>query len=273
MTIEEIRQLKKELGYSNARLSDESGVSLGTVNKALSGASACPRYETMMAMWEVLQKRKKELSGIVRDVEYKYSHAPADSILREEAAEYGIPQDKGPGDFTIQDYLDLPDDHRVEQIDGVFYDMAAPSLSHQRLILSIGFQIHTYIQSKGGDCEVFLSPVDVIPDPKDDKTILQPDILIVCDPDKCTEKRIVGAPDFIIEITSPSTRKKDMFTKLSKYAQAGVREYWIIDLQNEKVMVYSDAMKEFAKIYPMEGKVPVEIYNGDLEIDFDQIRR
>lgn len=273
MTIEEIRQLKKELGYSNAQLSDESGVSLGTVNKALSGASAHPRYETMMAMWKVLQKRKKELTEVVRDVEYKYNHAPADSIVREEAVVYGIPSDKGPGDFTIEDYLNLPDDHRVELIDGVFYDMVAPSLEHQRLIFSIGNQIGSYINSKGGPCEAFVAPVDVVPDPKDDKTILQPDILIVCDPNKCTKERIIGAPDFIIEITSPSTRRKDMLTKLSKYTQAGVREYWIVDLQNEKVMVYSDEMKEFVKIYPLEGKIPVEIYNGELEIDFDQVRR
>lgn len=273
MTIEEIRQLKKELGYSNAQLSDESGVSLGTVNKALSGASAHPRYETMMAMWKALQKRKKELTEVVRDVEYKYRHAPADSIVREEAEVYGIPMDKGPGDFTIQDYLNLPDDHRVELIDGFFYDMAAPSLEHQRLIFSIGNQIGYYINSKDGPCEAFVAPVDVVPDPKDDKTILQPDILIVCDPNKCTEKRIIGAPDFIIEITSPSTRQKDMLTKLNKYTTAGVREYWIIDLQNEKVMIYSKEMKEFMKIYPLKGKVPVEIYGGELEIDFDQIRR
>lgn len=273
MTIEEIRKLKAELGYSNAKLSNESGVSLGTVNKALSGASACPRYETMLAMWNTLQKRKRELDGSVKSVEYKYTIAPSDSIVREEAAQYGIRQDKGPGDFTIEDYLNLSDDHRVELIDGVFYDMAAPSVTHQRMVAGIGFQIQAFILKKGGPCEGFLAPTDVVLDEEDDKTIVQPDIFIVCDPNKVTEKRVVGAPDFIIEITSPSTWKKDMYKKLEKYATAGVREYWIIDLKKETLIIYHFEAGELPQIRPLEGKVPVGIYGGELQIDFDLIKR
>mgnify|MGYP000172932761 CR=1 FL=1 len=112
--------------------------------------------------------------------------------------------------------------------------MAAPtvvqsgtcSLRLQQLCASI-------IKGKGGKCKVFVSPIDVQLD-KDDKTMVQPDIFILCDQSKNIGRCIYGAPDMVIEITSPSTRKKDFGKKLEKYVNAGVREYWIVDVKNRK---------------------------------------
>ena len=88
-----------------------------------------------------------------------------------------------------------------------------------------------------GHCKAFVAPVDVQLD-CDDKTMVQPDILIVCDPDKLIKQCVFGAPDFVAEVLSKSTKNKDMNLKLMKYKRAGVREYWLIDTENEKVITY-----------------------------------
>ena len=119
-----------------------------------------------------------------------------------------------------------------------------------------------------------MSPVDVQLD-KDDKTMVQPDAFLVCDQSKNTGRCIYGAPDMVIEVASPSTRKKDFGKKLEKYVNAGVREYWIVDVKNRKVIVY-DLGEDFGEnmdlaIYGMDGKVAVGIYDGECKIDFEEI--
>ncbi len=93
---------------------------------------------------------------------------------------------------------------------------------------------------------MFMSPVDVQLD-KDDKTMAQPDVFLVCDQSKNTGRCIYGAPDMVIEVTSPSTRKRDFGKKLGKYVDAGVREYWIVDVKNQKVIVY-DLGEDFGDV-------------------------
>ena len=276
MTIDSIRELKKKLGISNAALSDLSGVSLGTVNKALSGASAHPRRDTMKAMWDALKKIETEEmasrpSGRVYSVEQLYRMAPADSLVREEAMAYGVPATKGPGQFTIEDYYALPDDHRVELIDGVFYDMAAPSIVHQNILLELAMQVKSYIRKKKGGCHPFIAPVDVMLDPGDDRTIVQPDFMIVCKQEIVTEKRIEGAPDFICEIVSPSSQARDYYKKGAKYEEAGVKEYWILDPKRRRLTIYNYFEKEPPCILPLQGKVGLRIYNDELQIDLDEI--
>lgn len=104
---------------------------------------------------------------------------------------------------------------------------------------------------------------------------MQPDVFLVCDQSKNTGRCIYGAPDMVIEVTSPSTRKGDFGKKLEKYVDAGVREYWIVDVKNQKVIVY-DLGEDFGEnmdlmIYGMDGEVPVGIYDGECRIDFEEI--
>lgn len=279
MTIEEIRELKKKHGISNAKLSDWSGVPVGTVNKVLSGQTENPRYDTLVALARPLlemerreqEERERREQDKHRTVEYKYAHAPSNSLMREEALAYGVSPKKGPGDFTIDDYYALPDEHRVELIDGVFYDMAAPTTFHQRIALEMAFEITSYIRGKGGDCTPFISPVDVQIDPKDDKTMVQPDVLIVCDPSRIHSKNIIGAPDFILEVVSPSTSAKDYYRKSAKYEQSGVREYWIIDPIRKRLTIYYFESKEPVTVMPLQGKMGIGIYHNELEIDLDAI--
>ena len=161
----------------------------------------------------------------------------------------------------------------MELIDGVFYDMAAPDGVHQDILLILGSMFRDHIRKNKGECKVYVAPRDVQLDPGDDKTIVQPDVLIVCDRRKITDRCIVGAPDFIVEILSPSTREKDLHLKAAKYAASGVREYWIVDPDEEKVFVYDFENELILKQYGFTDKVPVGLSKGKCEIDFGKIRK
>ncbi len=178
----------------------------------------------------------------------------------------------GRHDYTVDDYEALPEDIRVELIDGQFFEMYAPSLGHQAVSLELCAQIRNFIRKKGGGCSVFAAPADVQLD-RDDRTIVQPDVMIVCDKKKLGKKRVAGAPDFIVEILSSSTREKDMFLKLMKYKKAGVREYWMIDMDKGRVIAYDFEADEIPVIYGMNETVPVKIFAGELTIDFSEIQK
>lgn len=187
----------------------------------------------------------------------------------EEAVHYrATKRIKEQGEYTIEDYYTLPDDQRVELIDGILYDMAAPSLKHQMIAGEIYRQIANYIRENNGACIPFISPISVQLD-CDDKTMVQPDVLILCDNKKITKKCIYGAPDFVLEVLSRSTRHRDSVVKLRKYAQAGVREYWIIDPWKDRVLVYDFEKEQNPTIYGLSGKIPVGIYQGQLKIEMD----
>ena len=150
--------------------------------------------------------------------------------------------------------------------------MTAPSTAHQVIQSELTAILRNYIKSKGGRCIAMGAPTDVRLD-RDDKTMLQPDVFIVCDRDQFTDRRIEGAPDFVAEILSPSTRKKDAFIKAKKYLDAGVREYWMVDPDRRKVLVYifGDDENTFPAIYGFQDKIPVGIFDGDCVIDFARL--
>ncbi|HAV28054.1 MAG TPA: hypothetical protein DCX23_07040, partial [Lachnospiraceae bacterium] len=177
---------------------------------------------------------------------------------------------KKQGEYTLEDYLAIPDERRVELIDGVIYDMSSPLGHHQIIAGQIYFHLVSYISGKGGPCIPFIAPIDVQLD-CDDKTIVQPDVLILCDRSKYTPQRIVGAPDFVVEVLSKSTREKDMFLKLNKYRSAGVREYWMVDPDKKTVIAYNFENDDDLSVYTFRDKVPVGIYGGDCVIDFAPI--
>ena len=138
--------------------------------------------------------------------------------------------------------------------------MELPGRKHQQLLLSLSGCISDYIDSNHGSCEVDIAPFAVFLN-ADDKNYVEPDISVVCDPNKLNDKGCVGAPDWIIEIVSPGSRHMDYFTKLFKYRTAGVREYWIIDPDKDRVTVYNfeaDSMEE----YSFSDNIPSGIYPG-----------
>jgi Uma2 family endonuclease len=175
--------------------------------------------------------------------------------------------------FTYGDYLQWDDDERWELIDGRPYAMAAPTLQHQRLVSELGAQL--ILQLRGARCEALVSPVDVrlpIRDEPDDAIVdvVQPDVLVVCDPAKLDDRGCRGAPDFVIEVLSPSTTERDRITKLALYERAGVREYWLVQPVERLVTAHFREGDRFAleRVQRATGYQRVAVLPG-VEIDWD----
>lgn len=168
--------------------------------------------------------------------------------------------------YTEDDYYRLPENIRAELIYGQFYNMSAPSRIHQQISMFILNKIANYIDLKNGSCEVYTAPFAVKLF-KDDKTIVEPDISVICDKDKLTDKGCTGAPDWIIEITSPSSAAHDHIRKLNLYLDAGVREYWIVNPMKKTVTLYYLDENNFEMdTYTFQDIIKVNIYD-DLWID------
>ena len=172
--------------------------------------------------------------------------------------------------YTSEDYWNLPEEERAELINGKFYDMAPPSRIHQKLVFSISRIIGNYIADHHGSCQVYPAPFAVNLD-ADDKDWVEPDVSVICDPNKLTDRGCSGAPDLIFEIVSPASRKMDYSLKNMIYSQAGVREYWIIDPDQRLVLVYDFSAAIYPVIYGFDAKIPVAIWDGDCVIDFQEV--
>lgn len=172
--------------------------------------------------------------------------------------------------YTIDDIYNLPEGERAELIDGQIYMMAPPNRIHQEISGKLYQKIANYIDSKGGGpCRVYHAAFAVFLN-KDDKNYFEPDLSVICDPSKLTDRGCEGAPDWIIEIVSPSNPAHDYLLKLNKYMAAGVREYWIVDPISQAIAVYFFESDMMPTQYTFTDKIKVNIYD-DLYIDFNDI--
>ncbi|MCD8012490.1 MAG: Uma2 family endonuclease [Lachnospiraceae bacterium] len=171
--------------------------------------------------------------------------------------------------MTLQQYEALPEDTRTEVFDGIPYCMASPSDTHQTISTELTTILNYYIRSKKGSCRVYHAPFDVkLSDSP--LTIVQPDLMIICDRSKLDGKRCNGAPDFIIEIVSPGNASDDYIRKAYYYKYYGVREYWIVD-PRRKIITVNYFEKDIVNVqYSFDSIVKVSIYE-DLFIDFSEI--
>lgn len=245
MTVEEMKRRKREKGYTYAQISELSGVPLGTVQKIFSGETSSPRYDTLQALESIFEEGNEI----------------------QEKSVYGV---RGQGTYTIDDYRALPEDVRVELIDGYFFEMLAPTPLHQKIAGEVYRQIANFIMDNDGDCQPLIAPIDIQLD-CDERTMVQPDVAILCRNDKLRRWGIYGAPDFVLEVVSPSTKKKDYTQKLHKYMSAGVREYWILDPSKKILIVYEFEKEECPMIYGLANPVPIGIFGDRLNISFEHI--
>lgn len=176
-----------------------------------------------------------------------------------------LPQEKT---YTVEDILALPENVRAELIDGQIYYQATPTRTHQRIIGWLYRKISGHIESKNGTCETIIAPFAVFLS-ENNKNYLEPDLMVICDESKITEEGCKGAPDLIIEVVSPSTRRNDYNQKLFLYRTAGVREYWIVDREKNRITAY-DLEKEDSIEYTFSDNVKVGMFD-DLEIDFSEL--
>lgn len=269
MTVNDMKERKKELGYTHEQLAVRSGLPIDTIYRIFGSdqttknrisdeknhsdfdsdnSSGILDYETWIALEQALGK---------------WSH----SMASETASAYAV---RRQGEYTLEDYYNIPDEYRCELIDGVIYDMGAPTSIHQAIAASMFAQLHMHVRGKKGACFPMISPLDVQLD-CDDKTMVQPDVVIICDRSKIIRRCVYGAPDFIAEVLSPSSRRKDMIIKLNKYMHAHVREYWLIDPMKKTITVYDFEHDEYPVIYGFDAKIPVRIWNGEFKVDFAEI--
>ena len=264
MTIEQMNKRKKELGYSYERIAELSGVPVGTVQKVLGGITKSPRYETLKALEQVLYPSQFE------EEDYEWSGA---SMICEPMAPYGAVKPKR---YTISEFYELPGEEKCELIDGVIYKLVAPTPIHQMLCTQITYTLLNYVKEKKGNCLVFgTAPnVEIDGSEKDGgNTVVLPDVVVLCDRDKLERRSLEGAPDFVVEILSPSTQKKDKTLKLQKYLSAGVCEYWIVDPKKKNIVVYANDGEDDYDIflYTFENEVPVRIFNEECKVNFKEI--
>lgn len=165
------------------------------------------------------------------------------------------------GPYTINDIYSLPDGERAELIGGEIYMMSPPGTMHQSLVLDLAATIRDYIKRHGGDCRPYVAPFAVFLN-KDNDAYVEPDISVICDPEKVTESGCVGAPDWVIEVVSPSSRKRDYSTKNSLYSESGVREYWIVDPEKMRTTIYRYEEDAAPAIFLFNQSIPVGVIDG-----------
>jgi len=187
---------------------------------------------------------------------------------------------KFPKKYSFAEFLEFVEgnEERYELIDGRIYMMASPNVGHQDIVLFVGSALKNYL--KGKKCRVFISPLDVVlfdknKEDKEDKdnsqNVFQPDVFVVCNADKIAKDKIYGAPDFVVEVVSPSSEAHDYIRKLEIYKKYGVKEYWIINPETKEIFVYINCFKEVTE-YSFEDKIKVGIFEDfeDFYIDFKE---
>ena len=303
LSIEEMNRRRKYLGYTYAKLAEVSGVPVGTLQKIFGGYTKSPRYETILALERILSPETHQTPGSRRGANspapWEKTGAWESAVLpvAEELAEYhdsgyddasdiaetlaayeaysGDPVDeyrdfllrKKQGEYTTEDLENLPEDLRFELIDGYLYALSSPTIRHQDVVGEVFFQIKAFIKANKGPCHVYMAPLDTRID-QDNRTSLQPDVFVVCRQDIIMKKNIFGAPDFIAEVLSPSTRGKDRDLKCRKYFEAGVREYWMIDPEKRIVYTYDWTETERKSVQGMERAI--QRMKAETEYRFDQ---
>ncbi len=242
MTVEEMGKEVDRRGYTYAQLERFTGIPAATIRRIMTGKTKRPRIDVMLSLSAVLRPTAED-----------------NSIKHQES-------------YDLEDYLALTDDDQTEMIDGVLYDTVRPDEVHQFILGAVFHALYEQTCKLDKVCYPFMAPLDVQLD-EDDKTIVKPDIFIACSGKKFKDGRYQGAPEFVAEILSLSSRKKDFRIKYRKYKQAGVREYWIVDIMQRRIISWLFDDPEKSWVYSIDETVPVMAMEGKISVDFRQIWR
>lgn len=308
MDIKELRKKKRELGLTNDRVSELSGVPLSTVQKAFAGTTSRPREETLLRIeraiiqYEINKKRavyelKPDDSSWIDETDLLELYDEYKTVIPgsgyDKSDEFKLPLKKQ-GEYTLHDFYSMPPDKRIEIIDGVMIYMDAPTNKHQLIVKEINRRIDEHISANNMDCVTLMAPIDVMLE-NDNRNMVEPDIVVLClkededidaadkdskNADEDSEynegglypyaKFINAVPDWVIEVVSPGSRSTDLGFKQKKYMSVGVKEYWAVDHEKETIIV-STATEEYIRIYPLRSIVPVSISDGSFSIDFTEL--
>lgn len=299
MDASDFKRRKKALKLTTAEVARMAELPVSTVSKIMTGETKNPSYITMEKIDKVLlheemllriRKYKEALEEYIRnhpeevvdqrtfEKEYRRKNhlndAPLPYAVPTSVAEAeGSLAKKKPERVSIEEYYAINEgyeDKKTELLDGHLIFNEAPGVQHQTIVQTAGAAIHQFIKERNGDCRVFYVGINVQLE-EDDFTLLIPDIAVVCNPEMIRKDRIFGPPDLVVEVVSQYTRRRDYGIKMHKYMSAGVREYWIVDPEKEKVTVYLEGEPMMAYVYEISEDIPVSIYDGKLKLNFGSI--
>ncbi len=298
MDITDLKERKKALRLTTKDIAYRAALPFGTVSKVFTGETRNPTYVTIEKIEQVIEQEemKVRLEAYAKafneylnehpdeDVDrsefekrYRKMHGLSDvpiAFAKEDDANilHGNLAMRTRNLATINDLHLLGENRCYELLNGHIIYNETPSLAHQRIVRELGKVIDRYIEIKGGECEVFDMGFNVMLS-EDDYTLVIPDVFVLCDKSKLRENGVWGAPDWVIEVVSRSTRSYDYKEKMHKYMSSGVREYWVVDLEKNRVVTFIEGEPMRISIYGSDEKVPVYIYDMKLEIDFKVIAR
>ena len=160
-------------------------------------------------------------------------------------------------------YWNQPEDRRAELINGTLYDMTPPARMHQGIVTELAYLLKKYIHENDGLCKVYVAPFAVRLNLERTDWV-EPDVIVVCDPAKLSDRGCEGAPDLVVEVVSPSSRAHDYLRKAPRYLRAGVRELWIVDPDTRQTVVYraSNDPEGLLASYSFDEPAPVGIWDG-----------
>lgn len=164
--------------------------------------------------------------------------------------------------YTYEDYLSISKKQRAELIDGEIYLLSSPTFEHQRIISKLNVLFENFFDNKG--CVPVIAPFDVILEDKDEKNVVQPDLLVICDKSKINDRGYKGVPDLIVEVLSPSTASRDYVEKMNLYMRYGVKEYWIINPKSKTIEIFNlneDGYYGIPKTFSKDDVVKSEIFD------------
>ena len=255
-----LTKIREHLGMTQKELEKKTGIHQADISKIERGI-ANPSIETITRLADAMNY----------SVNYDFVKKNTDEgeFVRESVVR-NLVSWKSQGEYTVDDIMSLPEWVRAELIDGVLYDMAPPNVPHQRIVFDFAYKVRRFIEARKGACEVFISPIGVLISRDDNKNYLEPDMVIVCDPDKITRNFIIS-PDFVLEVTSPSTGARDFAEKKEKYRKMGVKEYWIVDTRRKRLVVYlADDGFNIPQIHSLNEEVGIHMYNNELKLDLSE---
>lgn len=246
----------------------KTGITQSDISKYERGEGN-PSLDTLNRIAEALGRKVKiDFLVLTEGKPIDASEFPgAEEILRY------IPRWKLQGQFTVRDIQSIPEKYKLELIEGVIRLMGQPSIKHQMAAMHISGTIWNFIKKNKGKCIVMQTPALIFDNKDISNTYLVPDVAVVCDKNNIGKNGIINHADFIIEIVSPGEKNRthDYKTKMKIYVESGVREYWIVDIEKQRVTVFSDLDDYMPAIYGFDSTIPVSIYDGELSIDMKEL--
>ncbi len=298
MNIDDLKRRKKVLKLTVAELAYMAELPVSTVSKIMTGETKNPSYTTIERLDKVLlrmemRSRVEAYRAAIEAYVLKHQDEDFDEKAFENLyrAEHGlsndpipfaVPADSVNSDYksslapynrdllTVDMFRDFGEDRNCELLNGYLIFNNAPNLRHQEIVQNLGRMIDHFIKNHHGGCRMFNVGVNVRLGDRND-TVLIPDIAVISNPDIIDEYGISGAPDWVIEVVSPSTKKRDYNDKMHKYMSSGVKEYWIVDPEKLRVTTYIEGEPMMAYIYDFEDDIPVYIYDGQLTVSISSL--